>query len=84
MRTTVDNPNENSGHEAILRSYAGWQGRVPAVFLGGGLLVALAQVGWHVGLIRTRSRDGCFKAFRANHWLGATLFASLLLASWLA
>jgi 4-hydroxybenzoate polyprenyltransferase len=60
------------------------QGRVPAVFLGGGLLVALAQVGWHVGLIRTRSRDGCFKAFRANHWLGATLFASLWLASWLA
>ncbi|WP_019576369.1 4-hydroxybenzoate octaprenyltransferase [Curvibacter lanceolatus] len=58
--------------------------RVPAVFLGGGLLLALAQVGWHVGLIRNRSRDGCFKAFRANHWLGATLFASLLLAGWLA
>ena len=41
-------------------------------------LVALAQVFWHYKLIRTRSREGCFKAFRANHWLGFTLFAGLV------
>jgi 4-hydroxybenzoate polyprenyltransferase len=40
--------------------------------------VALAQVVWHYTLIRTRSREGCFKAFRANHWLGATVFAGVV------
>jgi len=43
-------------------------------------LVGLAQVVWHVRLIKDRSREGCFQAFRANHWLGATLFAGLVLA----
>jgi 4-hydroxybenzoate polyprenyltransferase len=28
-------------------------------------------------LIRRRSRDGCFKAFRLNHWVGAALFAGI-------
>jgi len=36
-------------------------------------------VGWHLGLIRTRSRDGCFRAFKLNHWLGFTLFAGVAL-----
>jgi 4-hydroxybenzoate polyprenyltransferase len=40
--------------------------------------LALAQVVWHWRLIRTRSRDGCFAAFRANHWLGLTLFAGVV------
>lgn len=39
--------------------------------------VALGQVAWHYTLIRTRSRDGCFKAFRLNHWLGFTVFAGI-------
>jgi 4-hydroxybenzoate polyprenyltransferase len=38
---------------------------------------ALGQVAWHFTLIRHRSREGCFKAFRLNHWLGLTLFAGL-------
>ena len=41
--------------------------------------VALAQVLWHGRLIAERSREGCFKAFRLNHWIGATLFAGILL-----
>ncbi|MDF1481239.1 4-hydroxybenzoate octaprenyltransferase [Extensimonas sp. H3M7-6] len=41
--------------------------------------LALAQVVWHWSLIRTRSRAGCFKAFRENHWLGCTLFAGIVL-----
>ena len=44
------------------------------------LLVALAQVAWHVRLIADRSRDGCFRAFRANHWLGFTVFAGTALS----
>ncbi len=46
----------------------------------GALGLALAQVVWHWRLIRTRSRAGCFKAFRENHWLGCTLFAGIVLA----
>lgn len=41
------------------------------------MLLALAQVAWHFTLIRSRSRDGCFKAFRLNHWLGFTVFAGI-------
>lgn len=43
------------------------------------LAVALAQVAWHFSLIRDRSREGCFKAFRLNHWLGFTVFAGVVL-----
>lgn len=41
------------------------------------IVAALAQVAWHYTLIRTRSREGCFKAFRLNHWLGFTVFAGI-------
>ncbi|MDO9167325.1 MAG: 4-hydroxybenzoate octaprenyltransferase [Rhodoferax sp.] len=41
------------------------------------LVLAVVQVVWHYTLIRTRSRAGCFKAFRLNHWLGFTLFAGI-------
>ena len=41
------------------------------------LAVALAQVAWHFTLIRARTREGCFAAFRANHWLGFTLFVGV-------
>ena len=41
--------------------------------------VAALQVLWHGWLIRERTREGCFKAFRLNHWLGATLFAAVAL-----
>jgi 4-hydroxybenzoate polyprenyltransferase len=35
------------------------------------------QAMWHFGLIYKREREGCFKAFRMNHWLGATVFAGV-------
>ena len=40
-----------------------------------GMAVAAAQALWHFTLIRSRTREGCFKAFRANHWLGFAVFA---------
>ena len=43
-----------------------------------GVAVVLAQVVWHATLIKDRTRDGCFKAFRANHWVGFTLFAAVV------
>jgi 4-hydroxybenzoate polyprenyltransferase len=43
-----------------------------------GLVVAAGIAGWHWTLIRTRTRDGCFRAFRLNHWLGLAVFAGVL------
>ena len=42
-----------------------------------GVLLAALQVAWHYTLIRMRTREGCFKAFRLNHWVGAALFAGI-------
>ncbi len=48
-------------------------------WLGLALVLALVQVAWHMAMIRHRSREGCFRAFRVNHWLGFTLFAGVVL-----
>jgi 4-hydroxybenzoate polyprenyltransferase len=40
-----------------------------------GVVAAAAQALWHHTLIRERTREGCFKAFRLNHWIGFALFA---------
>jgi len=42
------------------------------------LVVAILQAAWHFSLIKGRTREGCFKAFRLNHWLGATVFAGIV------
>jgi 4-hydroxybenzoate polyprenyltransferase len=39
-----------------------------------GIAAAAAQVVWHYTLIKDRGREGCFKAFRLNHWLGFAVF----------
>jgi 4-hydroxybenzoate polyprenyltransferase len=41
------------------------------------LFAAAMQAVWHGWLIRNRTRDGCFKAFRLNHWLGFAVFAGI-------
>ena len=43
-----------------------------------GLAVAAAIALWHFTLIRDRSRDGCFRAFRLNHWVGFAVFAGVV------
>jgi 4-hydroxybenzoate polyprenyltransferase len=42
-----------------------------------GIAAALAQAAWHYTLIRHRTREGCFQAFRANHWVGAAVFLGI-------
>jgi 4-hydroxybenzoate polyprenyltransferase len=42
-----------------------------------GLLAAAAMMGYHGYLIRDRSREGCFKAFRHNNWVGGAVFAGI-------
>jgi len=48
------------------------------VFLAG-IAAAAAQAAWHYTLIRHRGRDGCFRAFRENHWVGFAVFAGVAL-----
>ena len=42
--------------------------------------LAAAQALWHYTLIRGRTREGCFVAFKQNHWLSATVFAGIALS----
>ena len=51
----------------------GW---VHGLALGAGLV----QVIWHLALIRHRTREGCFRAFRMNHWLGFSLFVGVVVS----
>ena len=43
-------------------------------------VASAAQVVWHYFLIRHREREGCFKAFRQNHWLGFSVFVGVVLS----
>ncbi len=45
-----------------------------------GIVAAALQAAWHFTLIYSRTRDGCFRAFRANHWLGAAVFVGVVLS----
>ncbi|MDP1533551.1 MAG: 4-hydroxybenzoate octaprenyltransferase, partial [Rubrivivax sp.] len=60
-----------------------WAGIGLALGLGQVFLIGIAaaavQALWHFTLIRSRSRDGCFKAFRLNHWLGFAVFCGVAL-----
>jgi len=42
------------------------------------LAVAAAMMLYHWWLIRGRTREGCFRAFRHNNWVGGAIFAGIL------
>jgi 4-hydroxybenzoate polyprenyltransferase len=54
-----------------LRARLGWP-----FYLG--LAAAGAMMVYHWFLIRGRSRDGCFKAFMHNNWVGGAIFAGIV------
>ena len=56
----------------------GWSIGLGRIYLLG-IAAAAAQVAWHYTLIRGRTREGCFKAFRLNHWVGFAVFAGTAL-----
>ena len=60
----------------------------PTLLASGMFLLAIglaaAQAVWHGWLIRQRTREGCFRAFRVNHWLGCTVFIGIVLSHALA
>jgi 4-hydroxybenzoate polyprenyltransferase len=45
-----------------------------------GLTAAAGMMLYHYTLIRDRSRDGCFRAFRHNNWVGFAIFAGIALS----
>ena len=58
--------------------FMGWQDkRGLAYFVG--LVVAAGIAVYHYRLIRSRDPAQCFRAFLHNHWLGAAVFAGLVL-----
>jgi 4-hydroxybenzoate polyprenyltransferase len=52
-------------------------GRIPDLALLAGIGAAAAQAIWHYTLIRGRTREECFKAFRLNHWVAFAVFAAI-------
>jgi 4-hydroxybenzoate polyprenyltransferase len=71
---------------AVMASYAvflavwTWAGASRGLGVAFYLAIAIAagQAAWHWRLIRDRTREGCFKAFRLNHWLGFAVFAGVV------
>jgi 4-hydroxybenzoate polyprenyltransferase len=45
-----------------------------------GLVAAGAMMVYHWFLIRGRTREGCFAAFRHNNWVGGAIFAGIVLS----
>jgi 4-hydroxybenzoate polyprenyltransferase len=52
-------------------------GRIPDLALLAGIGAAAAQAIWHYTLIRGRTREECFKAFRLNHWVAFAVVAAI-------
>jgi 4-hydroxybenzoate polyprenyltransferase len=48
-----------------------------------GLAVASVLAGFQYFMIRARTREGCFKAFLHNNWIGAAIFVGIVLDFWL-
>jgi 4-hydroxybenzoate polyprenyltransferase len=66
------------GLALLLWGWAGWL-QQQGFWYALGWLGALTQVIYHYRLIRNRSREGCFRAFQLNHWIGASLWLGLML-----
>lgn len=60
----------------ILGAIGVWQEY--GVWYYAGLAVAAALAVTHYSMIRTRTREGCFKAFLHNNWIGFAVFAGIV------
>jgi 4-hydroxybenzoate polyprenyltransferase len=61
---------------AMMAAIGRWQ--LLGVLYYAGLVVAAALVYHQYRLIRTRDREGCFKAFLNNNWVGFAIFLGLV------
>ncbi|HEY2628815.1 MAG TPA: 4-hydroxybenzoate octaprenyltransferase [Usitatibacter sp.] len=61
---------------AILAGIGLWQAYGPWYYAGVAAAALLAAT--HYPMIRTRTREGCFKAFLHNNWIGFAVFAGIV------
>ena len=61
----------------VLWGLAGWRAGLGWPFAVG-LGVAALLAAHHYLLIRERTREGCFKAFTRNHWLGLAVWIGVM------
>jgi 4-hydroxybenzoate polyprenyltransferase len=66
------------GATLLLLAWVGWRAHLGWIFYLS-LCVAGAIAVYHYTLIRNRDPSQCFKAFLHNNWLGAAVFAGLVL-----
>lgn len=62
----------------LMMLFVGWHENLGIGFLAG-CGAALCCIFYHYRLIRKRDRQGCFQAFCHNNWLGAFMFAGIVL-----
>jgi len=62
----------------IIITCVGWSYGLGFWFEAGIVLASLCAI-YHYFLIRNRSREGCFTAFRHNNWLGFFIFIGIVL-----
>jgi 4-hydroxybenzoate polyprenyltransferase len=62
---------------ATMDAIGAWQRYGPFYFAGLGLALAICLA--HYRWIRGRTREGCFRAFLANNWVGAAVFLGIVL-----
>ena len=62
----------------LIMAGVGYERRLGVLYFAG-LAVALGLVAFQYRLIRERQREGCFKAFLNNNWVGFAIFAGLAL-----
>jgi 4-hydroxybenzoate polyprenyltransferase len=62
---------------AMMARIGAWQGY--GAFYYAGLAAGALIAAWHFRWIRGRSREGCFRAFRHNHWIGLAVLAGVVL-----
>ena len=59
-------------------AWLGWGAGLGWIY-GGAIVGAALIAAWHFSLIRGRSLEGCFRAFRLNHWIGFTVLCGVVL-----
>ncbi len=64
-----------------LMAWIGWW-QMRGAFYYAGLAVAGALVLYQYRLMRGRTREGCFKAFLNNHWVGCVIFIGIAADLW--
>ncbi len=67
------------GAALAILAYVGVRERLAWPYYAG-LAVAAAMMVYHYRLIRDRSREGCFRAFLHNNWVGAAICAGIVAA----